>query len=326
MNRTITVRLALIVLCLVSVLSSGSAWAKGAALERQLAASVTAKGAEYVAVRESIISKKAEFLPVLKSKLNDSDWHVRVVARAIVGHIEDPQTYARCEERTMTMGGPWLFHGLSSFYSATRGTPFNPEPGRKTSSQHAYVRRQYREASWPWFLAEIALKDSVLTRPIRDFQLPDDDSERLYTKDQVAVLLQVSQETADLWMHSPMMRVTEGGNGEKQVNQEDLTYFAKTYLKPNSSTEYRETVRCWAMMTLSSFSDNPVVIPLLTELLQSHESTKIRGYAALALGASGDPGAVEPLSKATDDPDSQVKEAAQRSLSRLYEIIEELKK
>jgi hypothetical protein len=322
--KKITLQLAVIALFVMAILSINSTQVQAEVLKQQLDDLVSAKGADYVAIRENIISKKAEFLPILKSRMNESDWHIQLAAKAILSHIEDPETYTRYEERIMTVGGPWRYHSPPSFYDQLRGTVFSPQPGLDARFYFSAAKDSLKEASWPWFYAEVAYKQSVLKRPIRDIQIPNDDPEKLYTKDQVADICQVSQETAKHWLEASMMRIIKAGNGEKQVSNEDLRDFVKWYLKENSSTEYKESVRCSAMMILSYFSDNPVVIPLLTELLQSNESTKIRGYAALALGASGNPGAIEPLTKAASDSDSQVKEAAQRALKRLYEIMKEL--
>ncbi len=319
MRMRVTLTLVAVLGCLLMAASVSSAQTK--TVSQLFSQALKANGADYVSVRSAIIARKAEALPFLKSKASDPDWHVRVLARAIVSHADDPQTYSRCEEIIMTKGGPSRFHA-PSFYDHARGGPFDPEVGSTAKNRLLETRNQYREASWLWFLAEIALKNSVLCKPLREYDAPSDDSDTLYTKEEVAGMLNVSRKAVDSWMHGPIRSTRVPGKGD-QAKSRDVALFAKEYLQPDSSLDYRESVRCWAMLTLSSFTDNPAVISLLTELLQSRESTEIRGYAAIALGQSGDPRAAQPLIRASHDPDSQVREAVQRSLNRLYEIIEE---
>ena len=137
-------------------------------------------------------------------------------------------------------------------------------------------------------------------------------------------MLNISPKKVNSWIDGAIRSTLIKGDG-KQVKLQSLTDFVEHNLQPDSSPAYCETVRIMAMLKLSAFIDNPEVIPLLTELLQYGESTKIRGYAAISLGQSGDPRAIDPLTKAMNDPDSQVSNAVQKSLNRLYEIIEELK-
>ncbi len=286
------------------------------------AQALKADGADYVSIRSKIIARKAEALPFLRSKISDPDWHVRVVAQIMIAHIEDPQTYARYEEKMMTIRRGIMHRGAPSFYDDAYGAPFAPGPDSKAKIRLADARRQYSETSAIWFLAETALMRSVSCKPVRVMSLPNADPDTLYSSDEIAQMLNVSLKTVESWMNR-LIRIQRIPGVGVRAKLRDVRSFAEGYLRPDCSIYYQEAVRLRAMLTLSSFADNPTVIPLLRELLESRESTKIRGYAAIALGQSGDARAIIPLWRARNDSNKQVKEAAGKSLKRLYEIMQE---
>ena len=313
--------------CTIPALSVSRAQAQGLTLEQLFAQAVRAEGLDYVSARNAIVERKVEALPFLRYKLSDPDWHARVIAEAIIGRIEDPEQYRTYEYYSITyIAGSAMLH-VQNFYSldyAVNSLYSGFLIGDAVRSRQS-GKYDFGITGFP-FLAELALKGSVLKKPIVHYQLPPDDPEAKYTIAEVARILNVSEKLAKQWIGSEARRDYEGG--PKLVKQSDLKSFVNACLRPDTSSSpvnprFRESARCWAMLKLGDcFNDDPATFPLLVELLQFGESTMIRGYAALALSITGKQEAIYPLTQAQNDRDEQVRDAAQRSLARLYRVME----
>lgn len=324
----------LFLLTLILVLTAGAAiassnQAKPTALKRSFERAVQASSQDYLNIRDAITAKGPSALSLLKEKASDPDWHVRVLAEAMIGRVENPERYAIYEYRLITPISNSGGYQKVTFYSLERATT-RAYVNSDVDILHFLANRVHRKANLgaggPCY-AEIALKGSLLRKPTVPYQLPDSDADTTYTMDQVADILHVDRQLATDWMASNCNSFIAYTGGPQVVKYISLKGFVNGYLKPPSASGpdpvYIEKSRCCAMLMLGDmFNDYPATLPLLTELLQSHESTMIRGYAALALGITGKPEAAEPLRQALNDPDKQVGEAAQRALDRLNRIIE----
>ena len=318
----------LIGLLTMPTLSLSRAQAQGSTLEQLFAEAVRAEGLDYVNTRNSMIERKTEAVAFLKSKRSGSDWHARVLAEAMIGRIEDPELYTTYYDYYLipAIGRSVMFR-VVTFYSLdwVVNRQYNTLSAIRTAVISRSSRRRSVGTDAP-FLVELALKGSVLKKPTVHYELPPEDTEAKYTISEVAEILNVHEKLARKWMVSEARHDHKGG--PLLVKQSRLKYFVNAYLRPDPSSSavdphYREEARCWAMLMLGNcFGDDPVTIPLLVELLQSSESTRIRSYAALALSTTGKDEAINPLTQARNDPDKQVREAAERSLARLYRVME----
>lgn len=278
-------------------------------------------------MRSEIVARKPEAISYLKTRLLDSDWHVRVLAEAMVQRITAPELATAHEYQMippLVQIGQLHVNGRFEDVLVVAGG-FEGYRATDPAANRDHSRRLLGASAYP-FLLELALKGSVLKKPSVRFQIPADDPQTPYTLGEVARILDVPQEVSDGWMTG--LVTVDRPYGPLVVRQKTLKRFADGFGMPDTTVstvnpKYREQARCWAMLKLGEcFNADTTTVPALTELLQSGESATIRGYAALGLGYTGLPDAEDALNRARNDSDSQVRAAVKWGLEDLHRIVE----
>lgn len=313
-----------VIICgiILTILCSNEAYAQELDLQNKFIEALQTSGVEYVKARDEIISKGKFALPYLESMKKNPDWTRRILAQAIIGHIEAPQSFRRMEilmlATTARSGsnimGENMF-SLANMFGIDRNTPSEYDRG--------WLKSLYGDRALQFF-TEIAVKGSILHKPIVNLQIPEHDDGRMYSLKEAAQMLDIDDELSRIWLTSYRDKTHKPG---VIVKLSAIQTVANSYLRPfKSSVEidsfYSESARCQALMRLADYSDDSNVFNLLVKTLQSNESTKIRIYAALALGRSGDPKATDILLQTGKDQDKDVRRAAELATQSLEGIIE----
>lgn len=144
------------------------------------------------------------------------------------------------------------------------------------------------------------------------------------TKDAVEILNYfASIETNPDVLHYLVKRITEYKHLSSIDILSDLLILKSGNAKLNNDTDKYIKLRCLIAKSLSSFSDNRAVLPLLYILNSKDENYKLRLCCAEALGQLGNNYAVSPLIDIVSDTTEQsiyLKESATKALGMLGDI------
>ena len=309
--------------CIVPTVLLSNAQAQELALDQLFTTAMQSNGVEYVNARNAIIEKGTDAIPFLKSKRSDHDWHVRILAAAMLGRTQNPKQYTAYEYQMVDVM-KWTTYHVVDFYSLLKTVdseyinPLDTQPN-SSRSNHAYNKHELGidDAA---FLVEVALKGSILKKPTVNYKLPTDDSNATYIIPEVAKILGVDEKLAEKWLRG--YSHLQDNKLPKVVDKSDLERFVKYNLDPDTSSavdlRFQESARCWAMLQLGNcFGDDKIAIPTLVELMQSNSSEMIKGYAALGLGMVGSQDAIDILMQAQNDSDTAVSSSAKLAIGKL---------
>jgi HEAT repeat protein len=256
------------------------------------------QGEEYVSARDEMLRREPEAADVLKSKLADPDWHVRIIAEAALDRMSRPQAYDQYAANiayavtTASHMRPGAFRGLTALFM-----------GRRPSAIGRPLKSLDSISAVP-FLIEVLVKGSwrptLEQRPATASQTPA--ATRL-RESLVQEHAQVGQCLAALCLGAlndpravePLVEMTVAGEFP--------------WLRAKSASALGWTGRAQA------------VAPLLKAL--GDEAPEVRASAAGALGEILTAPA-EPLTRAaSSDPDAQVRWAANDALRRIADRARE---
>jgi hypothetical protein len=303
----------ILALCTNTLLWGDRPEAEEPTLEEQFAQALRAKGPEYVSIRDAIVEEGSGAVAFLSQRLADADWHVRVLAEAMLLRISDPQRCRYYGELLLvpTVRAGWMRGGpVPTLAAAARGVV---PPGyryvvgaRRMRARVPLVSGPLQEASALPFLAELLMKAS-LTQPLFVTPpLPEDEPGRVYTVEEVADMFNVTVETARYWV----------GWG---ITRKNLDRFVRYCLPPaGRGGPSPRLARCYAALLLGNSKD-PLAVEALTEILYSDEPTLLRECAARGLGMSKSAHAIPPLLTALSDEADQVRAAAASALGEALE-------
>jgi len=323
-TQRILIRTRVVALCTAWVAASlVSIHAARAESTDSLSSLLAARGKEYVAIRDSLVAKGQAALPALQARLTDPDWHVRLVARAVIGRIKHLDAYTRYERLSVV---PIM--SARTAHIVTPGTLAEKCGVSATERESDRNRlKHFFESDGVAFLVEVALKGSIISRPLAGVQLPAADPNTLYTMEEVADMLGVDEELATTWMAFKAFHEYPGE--PLKIRHNDVKTFAGAFLGPSnraSESTYSQDARRWAIILLGDFCEDPAAVSTLAELIQSSEPQTIRAYAATALGLSNSASVIDSLTQATKDGDEQVAAAARSALQRVQTTLERMRK
>lgn len=282
---------------------------------------VSAKGTAYVEKRNAILARGQAALPFLQGQAKSEDWQTRVIAKAVASRLERPELLSRYEMLSITTivnaRGQHVIRMESLAQAAGAFGRPSQDPELVRSGRTGGIRLN----DVP-FLIEVALKGSILHKPTVSVQMPEAGPDTMYDMTQVADMLGIDEELARMWMANKAFHEQPGGS--LKVRHSDLKAFVGAYLwpeKPENDAVYAEDARCWAIIKLGDFCEDQDAVKTLETLLFSSEPTRIRAYAAIALGLSGQPTAIDLLKKAEGDQDPVVARHAASSGERLQAML-----
>jgi len=329
MNRNKTLVLLLVVFALGghTVLAADNAQGQEVMLAEQFGQAIEARGAEYVELRDAVAGRGAEALDFLRERLADRDWHVRMLAEAMIGRITDPERYRHYEELLVVpvlISLPYRIGPFQTIQGVAKGLWPGPLH-RYAKPEERSIEGWLHQADAAPFLVELLVKDSALRSPLVPVQLPEEEPDRLYTVEEVAEMLSITQKTAECWFTRGPQFLAQLTEGIVWVRHKNLQAFVRQYFptrvvgpgpQPSQHGRRPPLTRCYAAVRLGVF-EHPSVVPALVEVLQSDDFAEVRSCAATGLGMTKSPQAVEPLVNALSDEVTAVRRHAAQALGEI---------
>jgi HEAT repeat protein len=277
---------------------------------------------DYVSLRDSILARGEEAVPFLQGKLHDPDWHVHVLAEAMLGRMREPLLYRHYEELVvLPVARATRFraqHHAQVAGMALERSYGTPGPRVKTDRPTRWWPLYERPAE-P-FLLEAALTGCIWRAPQRRLALPQGDQGRSYSPKEAAELLGITERTARVWF-LPKEQAFEGGAERIQAEQIRALLAGVRVQKPGLELEQGDEEACILgrcfVTAMLGLSQHTAALPALVRILNGAVSAEVRWCAATALAATGKSEAAQPLMDALSDEDPMVPEAAARGLGRL---------
>jgi HEAT repeat protein len=297
-------------------------------LEELFGRAAACKGPEYVAARDAILRQGERAAPLLKGKLSDPDWHVSMLAQAMLERIADPERYRYCEDLVrLTVAGPGgpgpssILPDFEIVIRLARGAQFLP------ARLYGWDRWDaLREAGSVPFLIEVLVHGCVFDRPPLGASFSEADGDRKYSMDEAAEALGITRQAAQWWFTYGMIPYAERGpDGRLYVSQGRLLGSTQHYLaiptRGDGTGRYALMVRCYAAAYLGWFS-NPAVVPALLEACTSDESEEVRRAAWAGLGGTGSVSALGPLRAVLkQDPSPEMRKWAAEAIGQIGVMV-----
>jgi HEAT repeat protein len=310
-SRIILPSLTLLVI-LTAALNAEEQEPNGLTTDELFVRAVEAKGDEYTKLRTEIL-KRPNAENFLKTKLQDEDWKVGVIAKAMLDRSERPDDYLEYEDIIASLSlrsgdrlSPWRRMESKAFIGkhpiATKGMMIGT-PGYSFVSSKDAKHAKFKDDEAFAFLAELALKgkdmskcyavirlswfENPMATPVLIEILQGDDRQAKY------YVAKHIQDTAALPQLRQMIK----------NNKEEL---------PGHMIETIEQ----AINAVGRFNDNQS-LPVLKHLLLSSEHYNIRAASAEALMQIADPNAVDALVQAIRDKDYKVQHASTLALAQI---------
>ncbi|MHC4361397.1 MAG: HEAT repeat domain-containing protein [Planctomycetota bacterium] len=238
---------ALAVLMSGIVVPAGWAQSQPPSVQRLFEQALEAKGDAYIELRNQIAGSK-DAASFLKPRLSEPNWKTTIIAEAILGRIEQPQTYRHYEEllivplkkaRGLNREEPTII-GFRPFESIghiaqceelNRHRPEGTEATRSPTRSRDLEPALHQDNAVP-FLVEITLKDTAGKLPDLASQIPLAKETKIYSVRDAAALLGVTQKTVDSWRAAYLL--TRSFERDK-IQHSDLAVFFGRYHEPESS-------------------------------------------------------------------------------------------
>ncbi|MHC4153345.1 MAG: HEAT repeat domain-containing protein [Planctomycetota bacterium] len=246
-------KIRLLVATVLAVLVSGivvptaRAQSQPPSVQRLFKQALEAKGDRYIELRNQIAGSK-DAVSFLKARLSDPNWKTAIIAEAVLGRVEQPQTYRYYEEllivplkkaRGLNRESPTIigfrpFESIPYIAQCEKSNLRRPESTEVTrTARHTRDLEPalHQESAVP-FLVELLLKDTARELPDLASQIPLVKETKIYSDSDAAALLGVTQKTIASWRAAYLLtRCFE----RDKIQHSDLVAFFGRYHEPKSS-------------------------------------------------------------------------------------------
>ena len=206
-------------------------------LEKLFTDALDAKGQDYIELRQKILSLSPQNDSYLKEQAKSTDLKTRLIAQAILDRAEKPQEYQHFEELMIVPVTVAVKNGATTVIGArpfetiklitqnnatlesSRGgtTSGMMMPEMESGANRQILSQNYcHDESAFLFLAEMALKNTMLDVPELSEQIEWTDAQKTYTSNEAAVILGVLPQTAEKWYQAGLFLSQRNPSGNQR--------------------------------------------------------------------------------------------------------------
>ncbi len=303
------------------------------------------KGKAYLDIRNKILAVGVDDDSFLRELSQNSDCQTRLLAQALLERLTEPQKCQHFEElmivpiaqvtslKAQMMMGASPFESIKLLTQTPRGRNYVRRLEMFRSSEATFKNFCHDESAFA-FLAEIALKDTMLELPELSEQIEWSDKEKIYTVNEVAVMLDVLPQTAGKWHLAGLFcpRRISHFDSSALIGLPQIKAFYQLYSDKIIKPEYFRSkgsvlqvihsgmslfsarfekspgslFRCYAVLMIGSFS-RPEVPEVLYEVFKADASDYVRAYCVEGFSAETQ---VPQIRHAMKDASLRVRQAA----------------